>query len=295
MTFALPFVATPSAGWWAAGIAAVAFYILFPIALILIARRRLGVGWRYALYGALIFFLFQIVSRVPAVEAAQYFLAPTLRSSPVALYAWLFVLALTAGIFEEVGRYVGYRWLMRREEKTWNKAVMYGLGHGGLESVVLIGLLAIVSLVQVYALTSGSAASLTPAQRDLAAQQIATLAAQPAWLPLLGAWERLCGIAIHVSLSVVVLQVFRRHSLNWLWLAIGLHTLVDGASVFLVQALPFSVVAKDLTVEGFLGLLALGALWLIFALRDRPTTEPPAPDPEPAAGTLPGEAGPALG
>jgi hypothetical protein len=32
--------------------------------------------------------------------------------------------ALTAGLFEEVGRYLGYGIFMRNEEKTWNKAVM---------------------------------------------------------------------------------------------------------------------------------------------------------------------------
>jgi uncharacterized membrane protein YhfC len=116
---------TISPTYWVVSIAAVACYILLPIALILIARARLKVGWRYALYGALIFFIFQIVTRVPAVEVAQYFLTPALKSSRVALNIWLFVLALTAGIFEEVGRYFGYRWFMGREEKTWNKAVTY--------------------------------------------------------------------------------------------------------------------------------------------------------------------------
>src|SRR5689334_5926286 len=41
--------------------------------------------------------------------------------------------AVTAGLFEEVGRYVGYRFFMRREPKTWSKAVMFGLGHEGLD------------------------------------------------------------------------------------------------------------------------------------------------------------------
>jgi uncharacterized membrane protein YhfC len=122
----------------AATVAAILFEIALPLVLAIVARRRLGVGWRYFGYGALIFFLFQMISRVPLVQVLQTLLAPQLRESFALRAAWVTVLALTAGLFEEVGRYVGYRWLMRREEKTWSKAVMYGLGHGGLESMVLI-------------------------------------------------------------------------------------------------------------------------------------------------------------
>ena len=282
----MTFAATPSAAWWGVSLGAIAFYVLFPIALIIIAHSRLKVGWRYAGYGALIFFLFQIITRVPAIQVAQYFLAPTLRSSQVALWAFTFVAALTAGIFEEVGRYLGYRWFMGREEKTWAKAVMYGLGHGGLESAVLIGGLAAITLVNVYLIVSTNGAIVPAAQRALAARQIADLAAQPAWTPLLGAWERVTAIAMQVAFSVIVLQVFRRGSLGWLWLAIGLHTLVDLGSQVLIQALPISGLARNVAVEGILTVVALGALWVIFALRDRPTTSAsPGQTPLP----LPGE------
>ncbi|HEU5101844.1 MAG TPA: hypothetical protein VFU22_22640, partial [Roseiflexaceae bacterium] len=53
-----------SNGWIAAGIAAIVFDILYPLALGLYVRTRLGVSWRYFGYGALIFVLFQLISRV---------------------------------------------------------------------------------------------------------------------------------------------------------------------------------------------------------------------------------------
>lgn len=265
----------PGAGWWAASIASAAFVILLPIALIVLAHVRLRVAWRYAAYGALIFFLFQIISRVPLIQVAQYFLAPQLRTSRPLLLAFLLFAALTAGIFEEVGRYIGYRWFMRREEKSWAKGVMYGLGHGGLESVVLIGGLSIVQLVNIWLLVSTNLAIAPAAQRATAAQQIATLAAQPDLLPLLGGWERVCGITAHVALSLIVLQVFRRGSLGWLWLAIGLHFLLD-ATVALNTFAPFGTTGNLLLTEGAITLLAIGAAWVIFALRDRPAIPPPA-------------------
>src|SRR5690242_19822700 len=128
-----------NSGWLINATIAAAFVILYPIALAIIAHRRLKVSWRYFGYGALIFFLFQIITRVPLVIWLQARLAPQLQASVTLRIAWLVGLALTAGLVEEIGRYVGYRWLMRREEKTWSKAVMYGIGHGGLESMLLVG------------------------------------------------------------------------------------------------------------------------------------------------------------
>jgi uncharacterized membrane protein YhfC len=152
-----------SASWVAAAVATIVFVIAYPVALAVVVRHRLQVGWRYFGFGALIFFLFQLVTRVPAVQVIQAIITPQLQRSPALQWAWLAVLVVTAGLFEEVGRYVGYRWLMRREDKTWAKAVMYGLGHGGLESMLLVGGLAILSLVGVVALASINLDTLPPA------------------------------------------------------------------------------------------------------------------------------------
>ncbi len=113
---------------------AVLIEIALPLVLAFVARRRLGVSWRYFGYGALIFFLFQLISRVPIVQLVQGLIQPQLAASFSLQVAWVAILSLTAGLCEEIGRYVGYRWLMRGEERTWSKALMYGLGHGGLES-----------------------------------------------------------------------------------------------------------------------------------------------------------------
>jgi uncharacterized membrane protein YhfC len=105
-----------------------------------VAYKRLRIGWKYFWFGVLVFLVFQLLTRVPVVVILQLtVLAHLLHSSSAFAWMWLVILAITAALFEEVGRYLGYRVFMRREEKTWSKAVMYGLGHEGLESAVLIG------------------------------------------------------------------------------------------------------------------------------------------------------------
>jgi uncharacterized membrane protein YhfC len=260
-----------SPAWVAADIIAITFVILYPLVLAVVAHRRLKVGWKYFAYGALIFFVFQLITRVPAVIVIQAAIAPQLEASPALLYTWLAILALTAGLFEEVGRYVAFRWLMRREEKTWNKAVMYGLGHGGLESILLVGGLALLSLINIIVLSSIGLNSIPLAQRAQAAQQLAALAAQPAWFPLLAAWERLWTVPVQIALSVLVLQVFRRNNIGWLWLAILAHAIVDGVSVGLIQVLGPGRIGTSLIAEVVVAIFGVIALWIIFALRDHPT------------------------
>lgn len=267
---------------------AVSFDIAMPIALALYVRRRLGVSWRYFWYGALIFFLFQLITRVPAVQLLQPLLAVPLSHSPQLLWAWIFALALTAGIFEEGGRYLWYRYLIFRRSAglstqnssqssalspqssspdAWKKGVMYGLGHGGLESMLLVGGTVLLTLINALALTRLDPATVAALPPDQAA---AVLQAQQLfgnlawWTPLLGAFERLCSVAVHVAFSVLVLQCFLRGSLRWLYLAIGAHFLVDFAA--LVAAPRVGSVAT----EGIIALFALSALYLIFRLRPKP-------------------------
>ena len=283
-------VMSPSAvqvnpGFVASLTAAFIFSIAYPIVLAIIARKRLKVGWRYFGFGALIFFVFQIITRVPAVVILQNVLARQLQASTTFRITWLVILALTAGLFEEVGRYVGYRFLMRREEKTWNKAVMYGIGHGGLESMLLVGGMQLLTLINIFSLMyilSVNPAILPAAQHAQVLRQFAVINAQPAWSPLLGAWERLWTLPIHIALSVIVLQVFRRNNLNWLWLAILAHAVVDFTSVIVVQILGTSL-GVSLLVEGIIAVFGLIALWIIWQLRDRggngQVTEAPAAPP----------------
>jgi uncharacterized membrane protein YhfC len=253
------------------------FEILFPLALAFYVSLRLHVRWRYFWYGVAVFAAVQLFTRVPAIYILNSVLASQLKASQAFLWTWLFILALTAGLFEEVGRYFGYRIFMGKEEKTWPKGVMYGIGHGGLESIVLVGLLSsALSLLNILVIQSLDITKLPATQQTALHDQFATLSAQPAWLPLLGGYERLCAIAFHIAMSIVVLQAFRRSQIRWLWYAVGLHFLFDFGAVALATGLPklasgLDATAVALITEGWVTLFAALSLWLIFALRDDET------------------------
>ena len=263
----MPATVHVSSAWLVAASLSALFVIIYPLVLAVIAHQRLKVSWRYFGFGALIFFLFQIISRVPIVTVLGNVLAPQLKASPVFLYIWLAFLALTAGLAEEIGRYVGYRWLMKREEKTWSKAVMYGLGHGGLESMLLIGGLIILNIVNVLVLSSLNLNTLPAAQHAQVVQQVNALNAQPIWMVFLGSWERLWTVPFHVAMSVIVLQVFVRNNIAWLWLAVVLHALLDGVAVFLQQILGAGT-TPSLIIECVVAVAGIASIWIIWRLRN---------------------------
>lgn len=272
--YPLEVTGTPSAWFLAAlGFAAV-FIILLPIVLAAFARRRLGVSWKYFFLGVGIFLLFQLFTRIPIISIIEATYGAQLRATQGMLVAWIFVLSLTAGLFEETGRYIGYRWLMPKDPKTWPVGVMYGLGHGGIEAIALAGLSALsgLALALFWPQLQGA---LTPAQIGPVAMQMASMVDAPAYLPLMSAWERLCAVALHVALSLTVLQVFRRGRLGWLWLAIAAHT----AANFVIIGLPllFGMPAETTrwVQMALLGLVGLAALAAIFRLRE-PQDQPSA-------------------
>ena len=251
-----------------AGVATV-FVIACPFILGAIAHHKLAVGWKYFWFGVLVFLVFQLLTRLPLVTVLQKtVLASLLHTSTTFNWIWLVILAVTAGLFEEVGRYIGYRLFMRRELKTWSKAVMFGLGQEGLESIVLVGGQIVLTLLSIAILSAIDVNSLPAAQRQSIIQQIAAINALPVWFPLLAIWGRIWSFPLQVALSVMVLQVFRQHRMRWLFLAILFHTLIDFLTLAIPQAFGQGSTIALLLVNGMLCIFGLLGVWITLRLRD---------------------------
>ncbi|MCO5182930.1 MAG: YhfC family intramembrane metalloprotease [Anaerolineae bacterium] len=213
--------------------------IVMPILLGIWLARRYKVGWSLFFLGTLGF----VVSQVGHITFNQLILNPfaadTLDVSKTfgrtVFIALLF--GLSAGIFEEVTRYIFYRFM--KNARDWEEGVMFGAGWGGVESIIL-GLLAATTIVNVYIYQSGLIDSLVPADQlannaDAIAdgvRQVEELVNSPPWLFLMGALERMLTLVVQIALSILVLQAFVRNRIIWLFAAIGWHTLVDMVVAF---------------------------------------------------------------
>lgn len=252
---------------------AIAFDVAMPVLLALWARRRLGFAWKTVGVGALAFALSQLLTRVPAVQGLQYILRDQLKNSETLLTLWLVALSISAGLFEETARLIAFKYPLK-DFRRWRDAVGFGIGHGGLESALLVGGLAVIGLINVVVLSR-----MDPSTLPLPAEQLEQVRAAKTqiaglrwWIPLLGAYERAGALVFHIAMSVLVLQRFLRDQRRWYWLAVGSHTLFNLVSTLVARSV------GAVAAEGVVTVAALLSLGCILRLREaQGGLEPPSP------------------
>ena len=248
--------------------------IVTPIVLSVYLTRHFKTGWRLVWIGAATFILSQ-VGHIPFNYALDALFDNGILPAPPEEYALVFsavILGLSAGIWEEGARYIAYRW-PARDARSWGKGLVLGSGHGGIESI-LLGFLFFLTFVQLVALRDADLSKIVPAdQLALAQQQVEAFWSAPLLSTILGGLERVFALCFHLSASVIVLQVFIRRQILWLFLAIGWHAFVDALAVYAIPTWGIY------TTEAVIGVFALISIGIIFTLR--------SPEPEPDEQVIP--------
>lgn len=241
--------------------------------------RRFKLSWRLYWIGAAVFVLSQVFHLpfnafvLPALSRAGLLPSPP---EPWALVSQGLILGLSAGIFEEGARFLMYRY-WTRTARSWSKGLLLGAGHGGIEAM-LVGAVILWSALNIFTLSGADLAARLPAdQGALAEQQLTAFWALPWYDTFLGFIERLFTIPVHIALSLLVLQVFLRRQIRWLFAAVAWHTLLNAVGAVVVPQL-YGMYWGE-AVIGLFGLLSVG---IIFALRSSETVEA-APDSAEAA------------
>jgi uncharacterized membrane protein YhfC len=257
-------------------------YFTYPLSAILIfiaviattvfLTEKFSLGWRLFWIGGFTF----ILSQVGHIPFNQYILGPAVARLPA---GWesigtALLVGLSAGLWEELFRYAAYRW-WARDARSWPKALVMGSGHGGMEAL-LIGGLVLYAYLRMVALQGADLSTLvSPDLLELARQSVASYWSIPWPLSLMSAVERIFTLPTQIALSVLVLQTFTRKQSRWLWFAVIWHALIDAAVVYVV---PFWGIYAT---EGLVGLIALINVWIILRLRpeqDRISSEEIPPE-----------------
>lgn len=250
----------------------VCLMLTMPLALAIWLERRRRPGWGLFGMGAFTFILSQVL-HIPFNWLVQqrFQLLPTDLQVTSNLLIVAIFLGLSAGVFEEVGRYLTYRY-WATDARTWGKGLMLGIGHGGIEAI-LLGVLVGINYGAMTLLNQGKLLDRIPAEQlPLVQQQIEMVFNLPWYDVLLGALERAFALCLHLALSLLVMQVFVRGQKWWLWTAVGLHALLDATAVFM--SVRWSAYVTELAI----GVLAALGLGVIFWLR---APEPVEPELEP--------------
>lgn len=210
------------------------------IAAVMIIRRK-G-SWKAFVLGIAVFMVFQIFTRLPLLEFLQTTGWFRLFSQANAI-AYILVLAFTAGLFEEGGRFIGMRFFMNNN-LTWNNGILFGLGHGGVEAFVLIGMPILISVISGDSAVSGA----------------------PPYMLLVSSLERALTILVHIGMTMMVLYGVKFRKVRFLVYALLFHTAVDSG---LLLNLAFG--PNLWIVEGYLTVFA--ALAVLVTARMKPVID----------------------
>ncbi len=208
--------------------------IAIPVGFFLYWRRKHKdrTSIRYLIAGALGF----LVS-VRVLELGVHYVC-ILADSPVSRFingstaAYVLYGTLMAGVFEECGRHIVLKYIMKKD-RTRENAVLYGIGHGGIEILAVL-LPSIITYLVVAALfsqgdTENALRSLKITE-ETAAAALPTVQAAAAFgfgMTAMNVIERLLAMLSHIGLTVIVFYGVRGEGKGYLPLAILLHMLMD--------------------------------------------------------------------
>ena len=217
---------------------ALIFSILLPIGLFIYYRKK-GADILPFFVGCAVMLLFAFIIEA-LINQVVLNLSPAgkMITKNVVLYALYG--GIMAGLFEETGRFVAFKTVMRKYRGKDINALMYGAGHGGFEVLVVLGITMIGNIYLAVMANTGMASSLmanAPAESAAALQtQIDSIAAIAPSIFLLGMFERVSGVILHLSLSVLVWFAVKNGKTILYPVAILLHALADGVTVIVFRS-----------------------------------------------------------
>ena len=235
-----------------------------PVVLAWWLARKYRVRWQTILIGAGTFIVFALL--LEPILHQVVLKGP--HGATIMGNVWYYALygGLAAGLFEETGRFLSMKFLMRKEPSRALPGVAYGIGHGGTEMLLLFGISMISNLVMSVMINAGQADVLTAKvpeeQLPLVQAQFAQLSSLTPGTLLISFWERLSALLLQLGLSLMVWAAVRRGG-KWLWLfpaAILLHALVDGIAVILSKSVSMAFVELIILALA----IAVGAMgWML--------------------------------
>ena len=213
-----------------------------PIALCIIVKVKMKAKMSSVFIGAATFIVFALILE-------QILHVIVLRNTGIAKNIWLYALygGLAAGLFEETGRYLAMKFVMKKNLDKQN-ALMYGVGHGGIESILVVGLAQFSNIATALMINSGQAESLFAAFDEATMANIAQLWQLPAYQFYISGIERIAAIFLHIGLSYLVYRAVKEQKMKFFFLALALHVLIDAVVVAASSFLPIVLIEAILLV-----------------------------------------------
>ncbi|MBN2540723.1 MAG: YhfC family intramembrane metalloprotease [Bacilli bacterium] len=233
-----------------------AIAIVIPILLGVFLNKKYHLSWIYFLIGAGVFLVFSLfLEQIPhaLMLNPDTALGQTIRNN-----IWLYALygATAAGLFEEVGRFIGFKFILKKRSDP-KLSLMVGAGHGGFEAMMIVGVSLFESAILAIMANQGTLSSFITDSTTLNEiwNILLPLETMSPWFIFLGIWERLSAMTFHIVASILVFKAVKEHKLQYLLYAFLLHFGFNFVAVMSSQVL------SAVLIEALLTALVIPMAW----------------------------------
>lgn len=229
-----------------------ALMILLPVPLLIVWKKKTRLSMKIFITGAVTFFLFAIVLKVlPAMLLfnGDNAVAKAIRNNPLLFYL---TGGLLAGIFEETGRFIAFKTILKRDTQK-QTAIAYGIGHGGFECMYIgfnvITIIAMGMIINQNGIESVTG-QLSSEQLEAVIQQLKDYTAADILTVFLAVLERVSAVMIHIAFSILVFHGVHHKSSWYLFpAAVLMHALFDFSLVIRTYGVPDIILELILLVS----------------------------------------------
>lgn len=203
-------------------IIALAICFLLPVAASIYAYKKYHISFKVLFIGVMVFIVFsQILEKLmhtAVLEKTSIIMHP---------YAYALYGAAAAAVFEEFGRFIAFKFVLKKA-REWKDGLSYGIGHGGIESILIGGFSYINFLIYSLMINSKTFDKLYNKVPEATLNQIRdVLVNGKSYNFILGGFERIFAFALQIALSILVLYSIKSGKFIYFILALAVHFAVD--------------------------------------------------------------------
>lgn len=215
-------------------------WIAVPVLMAVVWKIRKKEPVTTILIGAAMFLLFAVILEKPiqnvlafptAMGLPDHVFSRFLSSNPILL---ALVAGLFPGVFEETGRLIAFKTVLRKRRNR-ETSISYGIGHGGFEVILILGLTYIQYIAYAVMLNTGTFVTVIDRVASQAPEQLVSVETVVSLLTGfsfadlgIAFVERIFAVLFHMGASILVFYACRDKKHFWLYpMAIVLHTGMD--------------------------------------------------------------------
>lgn len=196
--------------------------------------------WMAGMWGAAGFLLMQVIIRMPMISTIQLAIGyePFMAFVENNYILYCFIMAFTAGLFEVIGRYAVAK--MLKKNLTYTTGVAAGIGHGGIEAVMIVGMTYISNLLYIFMINTNTFDPMVEQTAAMGVDASSLVALKDslintgAGLFYLAGYERVLTVCAHIAMSLLVCYfVWKKKDLLGILICLAIHTALDFGGVVL--------------------------------------------------------------